>query len=300
MKTKLRILSLVMCMVLLLCMLPQTVFSLDLDNSTIDVSDSTAIADVATDEKLKLEDVASEIVDSLDTYGPLDISTVPEAVGYELAYERGHVKRLYEEESDLNTVIFLNADGTETLYLFNYPVKYLDESGEVRDIKLTVQGDVASFGDFVSGQNKTQTRFSGKLTDGIHLTDGDVSVQMIPMVARPVMNLFQAQLMPKSVLSTSRAKKLDEKTVSYAYDEKTTIEYTPTYAGFKEDIVVESYTGQTVYDFTLRTNGLVPVERYGSYYLADEDGEIRANIGDIIIFTADEATTPWAGSASAR
>ncbi len=32
---------------------------------------------------------------------------------------------------DLNAVFFLNADGTKTAYLFDYPVKYIDESGTV-------------------------------------------------------------------------------------------------------------------------------------------------------------------------
>lgn len=82
--------------------------------------------------------------------------------------------------------------------------------------------------------------------------------------------------------------RLDSKTVSYSYDAKTTLEYALTYTGFKEDIVVSSYTGQTEYTFVLETGGLSPLLRDGSYYLVDEAGTIRASIGDIIVFSADE------------
>ena len=68
----------------------------------------------------------------------------------------------------------------------------------------------------------------------------------------------------------------------------TSFVYELTYAGFKEDIVVEEYTGQTEYEFTLFTNGLTLCEEYGSYYLADAEGNVEATIGDIIVFTADE------------
>lgn len=70
-------------------------------------------------------------------------------------------------------------------------------------------------------------------------------------------------------------------------DNKTSLEYSLTYTGFKEDIVVSEYTGQTEYEFTLLTEGLALEKIDGSYYLVDEKGEIKANIGDVIIFTAD-------------
>jgi hypothetical protein len=84
------------------------------------------------------------------------------------------------------------------------------------------------------------------------------------------------------------ATRIDEKTIQYRYDSKTTIEYSLTYTGFKEDIVVSEYTGQTEYAFTLRTGGYALEEIDGSYFLVDDGGIIKATIGDIIIFTADE------------
>lgn len=91
----------------------------------------------------------------------------------------------------------------------------------------------------------------------------------------------------ETVISHAAAR-INEKTIQYRYDSKTTIEYSLTYTGFKEDIVVSEYTGQTEYAFTLRTGGYALEEIDGSYFLVDDGGNIKATIGDIIIFTADE------------
>lgn len=65
---------------------------------------------------------------------------------------------------------------------------------------------------------------------------------------------------------------IDDKTIGYQLDERTSLEYSLTYTGFKEDIVVSEYTGQTEYEFTLLTEGLTLEEIDGSYYLTDENG----------------------------
>lgn len=78
------------------------------------------------------------------------------------------------------------------------------------------------------------------------------------------------------------------KKVEYVADENTSYVYGLTYGGFKEDIVVSEYTGQTEYNFTIYTKGLALAENDGSYFLKDEDDVVKATIGDIIIFTADE------------
>ena len=58
---------------------------------------------------------------------------VPEVIDFAEAQEKGHVLRLRSKESDDNTVVFLNDDNTETMYLFAEPVKYTDEHGNIKD-----------------------------------------------------------------------------------------------------------------------------------------------------------------------
>ena len=156
-----------------------------------------------------------------------------------------------------------------TMRVYSHPVKYTDKDGNTKDITLDIQSRVG--GGFETKDNSIKTTFGAKLSEGIRLQSEDVDIKLIP-----------ANSLNRATLSE------DNKTVSYTLDEKTTLEYSLTYTGFKEDIVVNEYTGQTEYEFLLYTNGLTVKEEMGSYYLADSEGNRKANIGDIIIFTADE------------
>ena len=76
--------------------------------------------------------------------------SVPEVVQWE---ENGtFVGRDYEAEKDLNTIVLKNEDGTNTMYLFDYPVKYVDEKGTWEEVEL--------FNDEIS-TNKTFYRLFG-------------------------------------------------------------------------------------------------------------------------------------------
>ena len=57
----------------------------------------------------------------------------PESVSLEKAIESGHVNRLSAQEKDLRVVMFQNQNGSKTTYVYDKPVKYVDESGKIRD-----------------------------------------------------------------------------------------------------------------------------------------------------------------------
>lgn len=202
----------------------------------------------------------------------LNPDTVPQIVGEKTARERHHVERLYEKEENMNMVVFKNADETETMYLYDYPVKYEDEQGNVKDITLEVGR--AKDG-YVSQDSVIRTRFPDDIGDGISLSSDDVSVTMIPGAD---LTGEDGEVIPS----------LQNDVVTYGIDDATSLEYSLTYTGFKEDIVVSEYTGQTEYEFRLLTGGLKLWEDDGSYCLVDSENNIKAVIGDIIIFTADE------------
>ena len=73
----------------------------------------------------------------------LDPATVPEVLSLASAQQKGHVNRLKEQETSLSTVTFQNKNGTKTTYIFNSPVKYIDEQGNVQDksTALTLQSN---------------------------------------------------------------------------------------------------------------------------------------------------------------
>ncbi len=200
-----------------------------------------------------------------------------------------YVDRLVEAEEDLYTFVFLNEDGTRTKRLYSHPVKYIDENGSIHDITTDIKA--LENGAFQTEDNAILTTFAKHLTDGITLAHGDISIKMTPQLPTTTGSLATS---PMQIGSLSE----DFKTVSYPYMDKTTLEYELTYTGFKEDIVVSEYTGQTEYSFLLSTGGLYLHEEEGSYYLIDDEDTVRATIGDIIIFTADERNNTF-GSMSA-
>jgi hypothetical protein len=187
-------------------------------------------------------------------------------------------------ETSLNMFVFRNNDGTYTKKIYSHPVKYIDDTGAVRDI--TTDIEKLSDGTFRTADNDVVTTFSRMLSDGITLSYDDISVKMIPVINSSSASTGNISASDNASLVSSLSS--DNKTVSYPYGNKTKLEYSLTYTGFKEDIVVEEYTGQTEYTFTLYTNGLFVTETDGSFYLTDSEDNIKATIGDIIIFTADE------------
>ncbi len=194
---------------------------------------------------------------------------LPDIVPEEEATDRGYIGRVKEEEKDNYTFVFKDSENMRTMRVYSHPVKYTDKDGNTKDITLDIQSRAE--GGFETKDNSIKTTFGAKLSDGIRLQSEDVDIKLIP-----------ANSLNQATLSE------DSKTVSYTLDTKTTLEYSLTYTGFKEDIVVNEYTGQTEYEFLLYTNGLTVKEEMGSFYLADSEGNRKANIGDIIIFTADE------------
>lgn len=201
-----------------------------------------------------------------------EVFDLPDIVDSVEAKENDYIGRVEAEEKDLYTFVFANGDGTNTMKVYSHPVKYIADDGSVRDISLDVEAKTG--GGFVTADHEIVTTFDSKLTEGISLEYNDVEIKLVPELS--------SGIEPTAILSS------DSKAVTYEMNDITSFVYKLTYAGFKEDIVVEKYTGQTEYEFTLFTNGLTLCEEYGSYYLADPEGNIKATIGDIIVFTADE------------
>ena len=59
---------------------------------------------------------------------------IPEIVRGEQDDISKYVGRIKEEEKDLHTIVLQNEDGTTTMKMYSYPVKYKDKSGKVKDI----------------------------------------------------------------------------------------------------------------------------------------------------------------------
>lgn len=283
-----KFLAIILSLCLCIFIAPQTV-------NAVTPSEPVSVAP-ALSEMSDIEMIMAGIKTVEEVFGKLDEETVPEIVGYNEAVASNHVERLYEDEGrDLNKVVFLNADGTKTAYIYDFPVKYMTKTGAIKDITLDIaEGNEASF---VSAANSTVTTFSPDAKNGIQLSGNGTSLCLVPLIPQEAPKADSSKTTHMSTTATVR--RINQKTVAYEYDSKTDIEYSLTYTGFKEDIVVEEYTGQTEYEFTLYTNGLELVSIDGSYYLVDSNDNIKATLGDIIIFTADERNNTF-GSMRSR
>lgn len=259
-------------------------------------------------------------------YAQLSDQDVPECVGTAQAEEKDHVKRLYKQETDLNTVIFQNRDGSKTMYYYNIPVKYVDEKGGVRDksnaLEVPTSRALTEYG-FENKANDVKTYFPQKLDtgSGVLLEHTDIRIEMAPeravRYAKINDNLEQKKgRLPQDLLTVGmdaadnglapglqRKVNLDAvpapgvkqiiadeeasaEMVAYddVFGDGTTLRYAPTYTGFKEDIVLDSYTGMHEFSFIVKTHGLALVPHETSAYFVDPlTGEQKAWLGEILV-----------------
>ena len=221
--------------------------------------------------------------------GKPDALQLPDIVTAAEAEQNGYVARLASQESNLNTLVFQNRDGSCTMRLYAHPVKYVTEGGETRDISLAMRQE--NTGDIVSADHGVETVFSPLMQNGIRLSYEDISLRMLPLLGDEGLSSGPSESVGAgaTVRPMVRAELSPEgRTVRYTLDAVTSLEYELTYAGFKEDIVVREYTGQTEYRFLLQTGGLQLEQRRESLVLTDDGGTVRATLGDILVFTADE------------
>lgn len=190
-----------------------------------------------------------------------------------------HSKRLYDEEKSLNTAVFKNEDGSKTMYSFGHPIKYKDKEGNIKDISLNLESN--GKGAYISEESDVIATFSETLSEGINLSkeDEDINVTMY--------------ILDKEGNKAKSKVKGDTSKATYEYDANTDIEYSLTYNGMKEDIIVDKYTGVSEYSFILLTDGLKLTEKGGCLTLVDKNNIDKVCVGDVIIYTANHKKTEY-------
>jgi len=102
------------------------------------------------------------------------------------------------------------------------------------------------------------------------LTFGNYTVEMKPVIT--------------GVLTLRDTSVADNKvTYNKVFGNGTSLVYTPTLSGVKEDIILQSYTGKSSFSFTLKTNGLAVIQDENETFLADFEGNKVASLGKVII-----------------
>lgn len=198
---------------------------------------------------------------------------LPDVIDAETAIADGYVARLNSEEQSLSEVVLEKDDGMRALYLFSENVKYIDENGDVADKS---NNAVRKGRAFVNEGNDVEIILPATLTAGIAVIGDELNITMKPLT-------------DKIGRSLSPAKKTADDTVVYSdvFDSSTNIEYTYTYGGVKENIILESYNGKNSFDYEITTGGLSLYEDKGTLLLADESGDVKATLGEVVVFSAD-------------
>lgn len=204
----------------------------------------------------------------------IEYASIPEQLDVEELKAQGFSARVKSEETDLSDIVLEKNDGTRALYIFDSPVKYISDDGDVIDKSNKV---IKNGSAFKSESNDIEVTLPLSLSSGITVDDEELNLSM-----RPISNNNLVRVL-------SVGKKSGEESVKYedVFDEYTDVEYTYTYDGVKEDIILEKYNGINKFDFELLTNGLELCEDKGVLLLKDNNGNVQAVIGEIVVFSAD-------------
>jgi hypothetical protein len=249
----------------------------------------------AENRSFETADVPLAIADDFIVETSMRMSEIPEIVGIDMVRSNNHVERLTHLETDLNTVVFRNADGTNTMYLFNEAVQFVDENGATRD-KSNRLHRVASTDSrsrafaYTNADNDIRTYFPRNLSNstGITLTDGEFTIERIPhFIGGVVSNLLDTN----SASVDNRATSLDYNWVYYdsVFGRHTAVRYTPIFEGFKEEVVLYRNIGVNRFDFTVRTNGLSLTYEGGTFSLVEPStGDVVGGIGEIFVYDSSD------------
>ncbi len=217
----------------------------------------------------------------------LTVEDVPEIISFAKAKANGHIARLREKETDRNTVIFLNEDKTETMYIFAEPIKYTDSYGDVRDksTELTLDGT-----NYIMQDNDINVTLPLNISQGISVSDDEISISMTPLVMNIDSEEGALSSLNSKDLSVTAPTSNDNKIIySDVFGNGINIQYTPLYTGLKEDIILESYTDVSGFSFTVNTNGLYPVLNFnGSVSFYDPSTDIvKAKMMQVVCIDAN-------------
>lgn len=202
----------------------------------------------------------------------LETATLAEADRHELtkqydANRNGHVHRLYQQEQDMNTIIYQNRDGTKTAYFYNTDVKYIDENGAVQDKSNKISAVTAQSAKspqeyaYAVEENDIKTYFpkATSVSSGVLLTKGDYSIRMVPVSMRNTAmqmqglntGLIQAEKVTEFLTNTDYMK------YENVFGSGTSLKFTPDYEGIKSETIISSNTGNQ-FVFELYTQNLMP------------------------------------------
>ena len=259
-----KVVSLILVIVLL-CQFPLNTIAIG-DNETeiTSVSETPVLEETVDNEVIPLVSAAE----------------VPNFISQAQIEEHGHISRLSDEET-LNTLVYLNRDGTKTKYIMDYPVKYVDENGDTKFVDLSLSETTTAF---ETAANDIVLSVSKDYTKGITLTYNDHAVSLVAMPGNKTVVSGGISTAP-IVMAT---KNNNAVTYNDVFGTDIDIRYSPLHNGVKEDIILQNYNGTNTFDFLLTTSGLGVYSEKDNYYLAEAaNADMRMDLGKVIVYDAN-------------
>ena len=196
----------------------------------------------------------------------LDNEDSPEYVDAEQFEEAGHVQRLYDEEG-LDTYVYLNADGSKSVYYMDQDVKFIDEQGNVREKDTALVRKERGYG---MHSNDVGLHIPDSAADGITVSHKSREVKLLPVGGTGL-----AAANNNSIL------------YSNFFGRGIHLQYTPMLSGVKEDVIITQYTGVNSFSFLLETGGLYLFDADGRYYLAESaTAKAAFYLGEVLVYDA--------------
>ena len=179
-----------------------------------------------------------------------------------------------DEESmlaDNNVIDLENSDGSNTIYLFSEPISFTDENGNLKtkDISVEKQSDreLKKQGyTYTNGQNDYRINFSEDSDKGLLVEFNGCSYTIIPQGKFPVDG--------EKNVSENLNREFEIFEYENIYGVGTSLKFYPQLNGVKDEIVLNSNTGQNAFSFELKTeNCTASLNDDGTVTLINENGE---------------------------
>lgn len=215
------------------------------------------------------------------SYENYRLADLPEVIANSiLTTDTTPVEIINQDTDDIYSITVKNSDGTNTLHIFQTPIKYVDgNSVKLKDTAINSSTKRISMFDtyaYESGDNEIKGYFPEHISDGVKVEYDDYSVTLTPMLDIDLSN--------SEVKATSTVARVGN-SVAYTdvFGENVSLEYFSTLNGVKENIILAEYSGKNTFSFIIDTDGLVPEKMSGdSIPLLDpETGEMKLYIGQI-------------------
>ncbi len=208
-----------------------------------------------------------------------DFSDLPEYI--QESYKTNEIAEtidIYDEDPYSFTVI--NSDGTKTIEIFQKPIKYVEDN-EIKFIDSKIEErslfDKVLTNHLYGCENAPiKSLFPSKIKDGIIVFDDKYEIKCSPNTEYKLNNL-------KKLFSKPILEEQIKLTYENVFDYNDSVTYQPIINGIKEEIVIEEYNGNNIYEFTIELKNLLPLYFNGDAIplIDKETGEEIASISQI-------------------